>query len=139
MLGQMIHDPEGHETVRGSVPGLGLLPADTVMTADKVTRVRRATIASGVSFPAYEIHLGVTTCSAPLPPFARLEDDTHEGAVADRVIGTYLHGALADARACASLFRVPIERVSSGATDYDALADWFEQYAENRPAWLPVI
>lgn len=35
MLGRTISDPEGVEGVKGTVPGLGLLDVDTVLTADK--------------------------------------------------------------------------------------------------------
>jgi adenosylcobyric acid synthase len=146
MLGTAIHDPAGVESRRGSVPGLALLPVETVLTAEKTTRVRRATLATpayagatagkGASFAAYEIHLGVTTAARPLPPFARLEDGTPDGALADRVIGTYLHGALEDAVVCETLFGVRVTEESDRADGFAALAGWFERHAENPSSWL---
>jgi adenosylcobyric acid synthase len=133
MLGEAIHDPEGVESTSGSERGLGLLRAETVLTANKQTRLRRATIASGASCAAYEIHLGVTTCTPSLPAFAQLEDGTRDGAIADRIIGTYLHGALEDPHVCHELFGVP---VADNTPDYAALAEWFARYAENPDAWL---
>jgi adenosylcobyric acid synthase len=136
MLGEAIHDPEGVESMRGSAQGLGLLPVETVLTLTKATEVRRATTARGHSFPAYEIHMGVTTAARPLPPFARLEDGSAEGVRDDRVIGTYLHGALEDVSVCAELFRVPFAVGAGKPAEYEALAEWFERYAENPETWL---
>ena len=138
MLGEAIHDPDGLESRQGSAPGLGLLPAETVLTRDKATRVRRATLADGTSFPAYEIHMGVTTCTRPLPPFAQLEDGTSDGARGDRVIGTYLHGALEDPEVCAELFGVRVADEPASATNFAALAEWFARYAEKPDEWLDV-
>lgn len=136
ILGRSIHDPDGMESIRGSEAGLGLLPVATVMSGAKVTRTRRATLHGGVSFAAYEIHLGVTTCDAAMPPFARLEDGTHDGVVGDRAIGTYLHGALESADVCTALFGVPVKQPASRDAAYAALADWFEAHAVNPASWF---
>lgn len=107
MMGETIRDPDGVESGAGATAsasasasgkGLGLLAADTVMLKEKTTRVRRATIAGGPSCEAYEIHMGQTTVRAAYPPFARLEDGTTEGVAGQGLMGTYLHGALEDAR-----------------------------------------
>jgi adenosylcobyric acid synthase len=136
MLGEVIHDPEGVESFPGTAQGLGLLSVETVLTASKAMRVRRATIATGASFAAYEIHLGVTTCTRPLPPFARLEDGTWDGVLSDRVIGTYLHGALEDSHVCAELFGVHVDSGESREAEYAALAGWFDEHAERPEEWL---
>jgi adenosylcobyric acid synthase len=137
MLGEAIHDPEGMESVRGTAQGLGLLPVETVLTVHKTTQVRRATTPGGATFGAYEIHLGATTCAArALPGFARLEDGTAEGVRGERVLGTYLHGALEDPQLCAELFGVPVDTGPGRAAEYTALAEWFERYAEKPETWL---
>jgi adenosylcobyric acid synthase len=136
MLGEVIRDPHGAESSRGETAGLGLLPADTVLMRDKTTCVRRATTPGGAPFAAYEIHLGVTTSRAALPPFAVLEDGAPEGLRGDRVLGTYLHGALEHAAVCSELFGVPVEQGSSKAADYARLADWFGRYARRPEDWL---
>ena len=97
MLGRVIGDPAGMESPHQSADGLGLLPAETILAADKTTRVRTATTAGGVTFGAYEIHLGVTTVERPAVPFATLDNGDVDGACVERVVGTYLHGALESA------------------------------------------
>jgi adenosylcobyric acid synthase len=134
MLGERITDSGAFDGVGGSAEGLGLLPAETVMLPEKTTRVRHATTAGGCSFAAYEIHMGRTTVGKSLPPFATLEDGSSDGAIGERVIGTYLHGALEDAAVCSSLIGVDIK---AAVAPYDALADWFERYAVNPRGWLP--
>ncbi|MEP7306198.1 MAG: cobyric acid synthase [Acidobacteriota bacterium] len=136
MLGQDIRDPDGLESTPGAAPGLGFLAAHTILMREKTTTLRRATLADRIPFCAYEIHLGVTTCSAPLPPFARLDDGRPEGVWTNRVLGTYLHGALEDAGVCSELFGVNVAGAVSKDSEYTGLADWFERYAERPEQWL---
>jgi adenosylcobyric acid synthase len=112
MLGEMITDPYGMER-DGSVAGLGLLPIQTVMQVDKVTRnvtgnmvarslFGQAVADSGVS--GYEIHIGRTIYQAGAIPFAilssdvRSADDCNDGCMSadTRFLGTYLHGLFDD-------------------------------------------
>ena len=137
MLGTAIADPHGVESTGGTAAGLGLLPARTVLAAEKVTRAVRATTPGGVSYAAYEIHMGVTTLDAPRPPFATLADGTADGARGVRAIGTYLHGALEDAAVCAELFGVPVSPPAEKAAEHAALARWFSAHAEHAGDWLP--
>lgn len=98
MLGRAIHDPDGIEGAAGSVPGLGLLDVETVMTPQKrVTRTTARHIASGTTARGYEIHIGRThgpDCARPLFSVG----DQPEGAMrADgQVMGSYLHGLFSD-------------------------------------------
>jgi len=137
MLGETIADPLGVEAGGGSAAGLGLLPAATILTETKITRAIRATSPGGVIFPAYEIHMGVTTLRTPLPPFARLADGSADGARGDRVLGTYLHGALEDAALCAEVLGVPVTAAASKVDEHRALARWFGEHVEHPEAWLP--
>jgi adenosylcobyric acid synthase len=138
MLGESISDPDGVESHRGTVPGLGLLPVDTVLTASKTTRVRRASLGGGVSCAAYEIHLGLTASRQPLPPFARLEDGTTDGVMRERVAGTYLHGVLEDAAACAAVLGVPVD-AETKAAEYARLAAWFDVHADRMDIWRELL
>jgi adenosylcobyric acid synthase len=133
MLGRSIGDPAGAESPRSRASGLNLIPADTVLGREKTTRVVTATTARGVSFGAYEIHLGETTVDrdAGLEPFARLDTGAPDGARAARVIGTYLHGALEHPAVCAEVFGVPLSAMPSAERDYDRLADWFAANARD--------
>ncbi|WP_068300488.1 cobyric acid synthase [Pararhodobacter sp. CCB-MM2] len=94
MLGRTISDPEGIEGAPSTVPGLGLLAVDTVMTPDKrVTLTEAVHAASGEAAQGYEIHLGKTEG----PDRARnlfIVEGQPEGAISadGRVMGSYLHG-----------------------------------------------
>ena len=107
--------------------GLGLLPGSTILSQEKVTRRVGGRTASGISFAAYEIHLGATTTPAGAVPFATLEDGTPEGLRAERITGTYLHGALENAEVLSELLGRTIQPLPSRDSTYDALADWFDR------------
>jgi adenosylcobyric acid synthase len=128
MLGRVIRDPAGMESSQQKADGLALLPAETVLAADKTTAVRSATTRGGVTFGAYEIHLGVTTVGRPAVPFATLDNGGPDGACLERVVGTYLHGALESAGVCSELFGVSMETVASKHEQYKRLGDWFAQH-----------
>lgn len=136
MMGDVIRDPDGVESDGGTARGLGLLAAETVLLKDKTTRVRRAVTADGLVFSAYEIHMGQTTVRQRFAPFARLDDGAAEGVLAPRLIGTYLHGALEDARLCSALFETDVKADVDQEVGYAALADWFKRHAENPASWL---
>ena len=83
MLGQTVNDPEGIEGSITSLPGLGLLPIHTTMTADKTTRQVTFPF-NGQTCQGYEIHQGVS--------------DTDQAILqTDHCIGTYIHGFLDNA------------------------------------------
>jgi adenosylcobyric acid synthase len=100
MLGRTVSDPGGFEGPAGTVPGLGLLDVDTVLSPEKRLVQAKGTTTDGVAFAGYEMHMGITTGPDCARPFARLDDSTAEGAVSanGRVIGTYVHGLFADDR-----------------------------------------
>ena len=54
----------------------------------------------------------------------------------DRVVGTYLHGAVEDPGVCAQLFGVQVNDAPTKTTEYAALVEWFERYAEGPGTWL---
>ena len=110
------------------------------MLAEKTTRVVEARLAENdVPFRAYEIHMGKTAPHAGKAPFAMVNGKP-EGHRGDRVIGTYLHGALEYPDVLRSLLAQVAERrgkeipaISSRVSKdehYDRLADWFEQHAD---------
>jgi adenosylcobyric acid synthase len=80
MLGQTIEDPESIEGSISSLPGLGLLPIHTTMTANKTTQQVTFQF-DNQECHGYEIHQGVS--------------DTDESILqTDHCIGTYIHGFL---------------------------------------------
>ena len=133
MMGDAIHDPEGVESGIGSTRGLGFLPVTTELAREKTTRTVRAQTPSGLSFDAYEIHMGVTSIEADgSEPFAVLEDGTRDGIRRERAIGTYLHGAFENTAVIEELLGHSI--VDGGGdkvADYDRLADWFAEHVEH--------
>lgn len=98
MLGRTISDPKGVEGPAETVAGLGLLPVDTVLGADKTLRnVSGTNIADGAPFTGYEIHVGITDGDAA--PLLQMADGRSEGAVNSdgRIAGCYIHGLFARA------------------------------------------
>ncbi|MFY9152366.1 MAG: cobyric acid synthase [Prolixibacteraceae bacterium] len=93
MMGQEIHDPEQVEGSVTFMPGLGILPIVTTLTAEK------RTIQSTFNFRnetencrGYEIHMGETELLQG-SPLAILSDGTADGCfLNEKTWGTYLHG-----------------------------------------------
>ena len=80
MLGVSVDDPDGIEGSIASLPGLGLLPIHTTMSAEKTTRQVTFQF-DGQPCQGYEIHQGVS--------------DSDEAILqTDHCIGTYIHGFL---------------------------------------------
>jgi adenosylcobyric acid synthase len=133
MLGRRVDDPTGIESDLESAAGLGLIPSTTTLTREKQTRAVCATTAGGVMFGGYEIHVGVTAADAGLlsKPFATLEDGTTDGLCGDRVIGTYLHGALESAEVCAEVFGVQMPPLADKTVSYQQLALWLERHGRH--------
>jgi adenosylcobyric acid synthase len=99
MLGRTIADPDGIEGPVTEAAGLGLLAVETILQGEKMlTKVSGETLADGVPFQGYEMHMGVTQVHTP--PFARFGDGRSDGAISadGRVAGTYVHGLFADDR-----------------------------------------
>ena len=122
MLGGRIADPDGIEGPAGTVDGLGLLDVETVLTPTKALRPVRG-VALGASFDGYEMHMGETSGSDTERPLAVFDDDRCDGATSPdgTVIGTYVHGLLADAgQRRALLARIGVE---GSGRDYRASID----------------
>ncbi len=99
MLGRSLSDPHGIEGPPRTVPGLGLLEVDTVLTPDKrLATVTGTSVADGLPFSGYEMHVGDTTGPDVARPVLRFGDGRPDGAVSadGRVCGTYVHGLFAD-------------------------------------------
>ena len=124
MLGRRIADPDGIEGSPGEAPGLGLLDVETVLGGDKTLRaVTGRTVADGVPFAGYEMHMGRTDGPDCLRPLLRFADGVPDGAVSasGRVAGAYVHGLFAaDAQRGAWLVRLGGE---ASTMDYEATVE----------------
>lgn len=95
MLGMHIRDPYRIESESGeTLQGLGLLPIDTVLEADKtLTRQTGTHRASGLPVHGYEIHHGQSRTEEARPCITLADTSTAGHATADgRIWGSYLHG-----------------------------------------------
>lgn len=134
LLGRTINDPEGVETVAGTVAdGLGLLDVTTTFTPDKVLRLPSGT-ALGAEASGYEIHHG---------RIARGDDEEFlGGARRAAVLGTMWHGSLESDRLRHALLREVaavcdrqwepsgVRFADARAARLDLLADLLEQHVD---------
>jgi len=98
MLGEIVHDPEGLESDKESIKGLGLLPVHTTLKAPKTTSLTWVEW-QGEKGLGYEIHMGHTGNKGGEPVFqVTKRNETPlkdvDGCATDhgRIMGTYLHG-----------------------------------------------
>jgi adenosylcobyric acid synthase len=94
MLGRTIADLLGMEGVKKTVPGLGLLEIDTVLSGTKhLGLVSGTELESGMPVAGYEMHLGEATGPGLKRPMLRLPWGPDGCVSADgRIAGCYLHG-----------------------------------------------
>ncbi|MET0601028.1 MAG: cobyric acid synthase [Baekduia sp.] len=95
LLGKRIEDAV--ESRAGVVDGLGLLPVDTVFTADKLLRRQCGTAApwlGGAAATGYEIRHGDPRPCGGGEPLLTTASGEPEGCVAGTVLGTSWHGLL---------------------------------------------
>ncbi|CAH2032025.1 cobyric acid synthase [Trichlorobacter ammonificans] len=106
MLGELLQDPDGVESLAATATGLGLLPVHTVLLPEKTTRLTTASPAAGAALAApgwhqpvqgYEIHAGISRIIGAAEPFLRLDHEADGAVSADgRIAGSYLHGLFDD-------------------------------------------
>ena len=146
MLGRSIRDPHHSEGEIEAMPGLGLLPVETELLPEKVTRqvsFRMAGDASGALLKGYEIHMGKTTAAQGEHPSALniLQDGTQDGCIAGRTcMGTYIHGILDNEAFVARLLAPHADKIKADAPaedynafrerQFDLLADHFRKYVD---------
>ena len=101
MMGNRIYDPSRVESSTDTMPGLGLLPTDTLFLSTKITaQVKGIHLESGAPVSGYEIHAGRLQGARRGKAIFRLRErggaavDEMDGCrLEDRPVwGTYLHG-----------------------------------------------
>ncbi len=93
MMGNEIHDPENIESIITCMPGLGILPVTTTLTAEKRTVQSSFKFRNQIEIcQGYEIHMGKSELLDG-QPLAKLSDGSTDGCFLDgKTWGTYLHG-----------------------------------------------
>ena len=135
MLGRTLADPDGVEGPPGIVPGLGLLPVDTVLGGDK-RLVAVQGECGGVAFTGYEMHVGQTTGDAR--PLLHVGDCPGGAVSADGLVaGCYVHGLFAqDGQRAAWLGRLGL---AAAPRHHEAeVEDVLDRLAEHLEAHLDI-
>ncbi len=137
MMGKEVCDPDGIEGDLKFLPGLGLLPIETVMSGHKTTKqVKFRFMEDERTCEGYEIHMGRTETSRP---FIWREDGTAEGCMVDeRCFGSYVHGILDNAAVIDFILKPFLNKRDTDDFDpsayrqrqYDLLADWLREYVD---------
>lgn len=148
MLGDVIRDPDGVESDKPEVKGLGLLPVSTTFLPTKSTYQIKGFVdygagllrnATGNPITGYEIHMGQTVAETPKAPFVIQERSRQPCRDTDgcygrkgNVLGTYIHGLfhneglrrsiLAELAMRRGVELAPWGRVTSKEEEYDKLA-----------------
>lgn len=127
MMGVEVCDPEHIEGNMERLPGLGLLPVTTTITAEKT--IRQVTFDGGMQ--GYEIHCGETHPCTDVPhcPLVTLEDGSPDGyKVSDKCMGTYIHGILDNAAFIDRLLSPFAEKLKERSQSFDYRAFKEQQY-----------
>ena len=146
MMGVEVRDPLHVEGDVERMPGLGLLPVTTVITASKTTRQVKFSLTKDdekTVLSGYEIHQGETVpCEGAKPcPLVILEDGQPDGyGLNERCMGTYVHGILDNSEFVDMLLHPYADKLSGYAkpmdyqtfkeTQYDLLADRVRHYVD---------
>lgn len=93
MMGNWIKDPNHVEGEIEALPGLGILPVETTITEEKITKQCEFQFqSSGITGKGYEIHMGETT-SKKHKPTCVIDGKKHDGYFLNKKTwGSYIHG-----------------------------------------------
>lgn len=101
MMGQLVNDPKSVEGTITNLPGLRLLPIETTLTEEKLTRqVTFQFMDKEQTCEGYEIHMGIThnIGDESQKSLNTLNDGAQDGCYTSaRCFGTYIHGLLDNA------------------------------------------
>lgn len=127
MMGIEVCDPHHLEGDVERLPGLGLLPVTTMMTAEKTTRQ----VTFNNNWHGYEIHQGDTRPfgDAAYRPFVTFDDGKTDGCVAnEKCMGTYIHGILDNKEFIDQLLLPFADKILAADTPFDYQAFKQQQY-----------
>ena len=141
IMGRSVSDPHGVEGDPRTVPGLGLLPVETVLTTGKVTRQVEFSFLGGTELcKGYEIHMGDTVITGDATPVNLMSSGQPDGCMTDdRCMGSYIHGILDNdcvirhilSQCGAALTDVPATDYAAWRdSQYDALAEALRRHLD---------
>lgn len=141
IMGRSVSDPHGVEGDPRTVPGLGLLPVETLLTTGKVTRQVEFSFLGGTELcKGYEIHMGDTVITGDATPVNLMSLGQPDGCMSDdRCMGSYIHGILDNdcvirhilSQCGAALTDVPATDYAAWRdSQYDALADALRRHLD---------
>jgi len=134
MMGSALSDPSEIESDIQHLPGLNLLPVETTLEGEKITRQVTFTFLKNESTcTGYEIHNGRTEISTQdSEPLNVYEDGSKDGCILGNCLGTYIHGILDNAGFVDFLIRpylngrssqISVDYAQYKEEQYDKLAD----------------
>lgn len=95
MMGNSISDPDKVEGNLSLTSGLGLLPTETVLNNNKLTRqIKAVFMPTSQEIEGYEIHNGITKIMNHGNPVIQHEAGIDGVILNNKCLGTYLHGIL---------------------------------------------
>lgn len=123
IMGKEIHDPLHIESDVEFIPGLGILPVVTTLSAEKKTEQCRFSFLDGkVENIGYEIHVGNTTAETD-SPLCKIDGVVNDGYYLNsKTWGTYIHGIFDNA----NIVRLVLDEVSENVGEQFNYADFKE-------------
>jgi adenosylcobyric acid synthase len=129
MLGMSVTDADEIEG-GGSIPGMGLLPTETVLLEEKHRTQLTGEFCEiggplaklkGITFEGYEIHHGRTILQEGEQAMSVLADGNTDGAWKGNVYGSYIHGIFDRQEVAEGIIRILLERKGLDADDLETM------------------
>ncbi len=127
MMGEVVRDPKHIEGDIESMPGLGILPIQSIIEEGKTTRQCSFTMLNqDCHGKGYEIHAGISYNSAiNKNPLCTLDNGSHDGYfLSNKCWGSYIHGILDNKTVIESILSA-CEKSNSGIKiqDYESMKE----------------
>ncbi len=127
MMGEIVRDPKHIEGNIDSMPGLGILPIQSIIEEGKTTRqcsfsmIEQKSIGKG-----YEIHAGISyTSGSNNSPLCKLDNGSYDGYyLNNRCWGSYIHGILDNKSVIESILNACEKKNESiNVQDYESMKE----------------
>ena len=126
-MGKTINDPHGVEGTISTMPGLNILPIETIITPEKLTE--QCTFTFG-DYPeectGYQIHMGETLSFSPSPLCVTYTGNKDGYFLNEKTWGTYIHGIFDNPSIMRHILKVSNNKIHNTYFDFAQFKD--EQY-----------